>query len=131
VDSRPDELLLKGKFAIQTQPSGRRSTMVRTRVQQIWKLRVADQPSGWPSPMVRTREALVKKLLAADVRPSAIVPHRLVTALKQERFSAKISEFWLHSCSSGRPMTIIQTAPSFIKSDTHLSPQPINRGPYA
>jgi len=44
--------------------------MVRTRIQQIWKLCVEDQPSGRPSPMVRMREALVRKLLAADVRLS-------------------------------------------------------------
>jgi hypothetical protein len=68
VDSRLHALLLKGKFAIQTQPSGRRSTMVWTCVQQIWKLRAADYPSRRPSPMVRTREALVRKLLAADVK---------------------------------------------------------------
>jgi len=70
MDSRPDALLQKGKFVIQTQPSGRRSTMVRTHEQQIWKLRAGDQQSGRPSPMVRTREALVRKLLVADMRPS-------------------------------------------------------------
>jgi hypothetical protein len=69
VDSRPDALLLKGKFVIQTQPSGCRSTMVWKRLQQIWKLRAANQLSGRSPPMVRTREALVRKLLAADVRP--------------------------------------------------------------
>jgi hypothetical protein len=59
------------------------------------------------------------------------VPHRPDAILKQERFSAKISEFWSHSCSFGRPMTTIQTAPSFIKPNAHLSPQPINIGPCA
>jgi hypothetical protein len=32
--------------------------MVKTRAQQIWKLRVEDQPSGRPSSLVWTREAL-------------------------------------------------------------------------
>jgi hypothetical protein len=57
-----------------------------------------------------------------------IVPHRPNAALKQERFSAKISEFWSHSCPSGRPMSTVRTAPVFIKAVTHLNPQPINRG---
>jgi hypothetical protein len=55
--------------------------------------------------------------------------HRPDAALKQERFSAKFSEFWSHSCPSGRPMTTVQTAPSFIKPDAHLNCRPINRGP--
>jgi hypothetical protein len=58
MDSRPEVLLLKARIAIQTQPSGRQSAIVRTRAQQIWKLRVEDQLSGRPSPMVQTREAL-------------------------------------------------------------------------
>jgi hypothetical protein len=59
----------------------------------------------------------------------ATVPHRPDTALKQERSSAKFLEFQSHICPSGWPMTTVRTAPSFIKLDAHLSPQPINRGP--
>jgi len=59
------------------------------------------------------------------------VSHRPDAALKQERFSAKISKFWSHSCPSERPMTTVRMAPSFIKPDAQLSPQPINRGPCA
>jgi hypothetical protein len=59
------------------------------------------------------------------------VPHRPDMTLKQERFLAKILEFWLYNCPSGRPMSTVQMAPIFIKPDSHLSPQPINIGPYA
>jgi hypothetical protein len=79
VVSRPDVRLHKARIAIQIHPSGRQTTLVRTRVHQIrklpirlqpserlpimvrtrshqiWKLRVKDQPSGRSSPMVRTR----------------------------------------------------------------------------
>jgi hypothetical protein len=44
------------------------------------------------------------------------VPHHPDPALKHERFSVKISEFWSHSCPSGRPMSTIRTAPVFIVS---------------
>jgi hypothetical protein len=56
------------------------------------------------------------------------VPHHPDAALKQERFLAKISYFWLHNCPSGRPMSTVRTAPIFIKAVAHLNPQPINRG---
>jgi hypothetical protein len=55
--------------------------------------------------------------------------HRPEAALEQERSSAKFSEFRSHSCPSGRPMTTVGTAPSFIKPHSHLNCQPINRGP--
>jgi len=56
------------KLRIQLQPSGRLPIMVWTRAQQIWKLRVEDQPSRRqpPSPDVET---LIRKLLATDVQP--------------------------------------------------------------
>jgi len=60
-----------------------------------------------------------------------IVPHRPDAALKQERSSSKFLKFWSYSCPFRRPLTTIRTAPSFIKPDAHLSPQPINRGPCA
>jgi hypothetical protein len=46
------------KLRIQLQPSGRLPIVVWTRTKQIWKLRVEDQLSGRPSPLVRMREAL-------------------------------------------------------------------------
>jgi hypothetical protein len=124
VDSRPDALTHKARIAIQTQSSGRQSAMVWTRAQQIWKLCVEDQPSGRPSPMVRTREAFYGNYLQRTCdRPDA--------ALKHERFLAKISEFWSHSCPSGRPMSTFRTAPVYIKAIAHLNPQPISKGPLA
>jgi hypothetical protein len=55
VFSRPDALLLKVRIAIQIQPSGSQSAIVRTRVQQIWKLRIRLQSSGRQPFMVRMR----------------------------------------------------------------------------
>jgi hypothetical protein len=46
------------KLRIQLQPSGRLPIMVRTHAKQIWKFHVEDQQSRRPSPLVRTREAL-------------------------------------------------------------------------
>jgi hypothetical protein len=42
-------------------------------------------------------------------------------SLKYKRSSAKFLEFRSHSCPSGRPMTTVWTAPSFIKPDAHLN----------
>jgi hypothetical protein len=67
--------------------------------------------------------------IAATVRTTG--QHRMDVALKQERFLAKFFEFRLHSCPSGRPMTTVRMAPSFIKPDAHLNYLHINRGPLA
>jgi hypothetical protein len=42
VVSRPDARLLKASITIQISPSGRLTTVVRTRALQIWKLRVEE-----------------------------------------------------------------------------------------
>jgi hypothetical protein len=54
---------------------------------QIWKLRVEDQPSGRPSPWSER----------ATVRTT--MPHRPDVALKQERFSAKVSKIMVAQLS--------------------------------
>jgi hypothetical protein len=46
------------KLRIQLKPFGHLPIMVRTRAKLIWKLRVEDQPSGRRSPLIWTREAL-------------------------------------------------------------------------
>jgi len=56
--SRPDALIHKARITNSNTTVRTSVNMVRTRVQQIWKLRVEDQPSGRSSPMVWTREAL-------------------------------------------------------------------------
>jgi len=91
--------------------------MVRTRVQQIWKLRIQLQPSGRLPIMVwklaNRYGNCVLKINRLDGHPPwsgrakpymeitysgratvlTIMPHRLDAALKQERFSVKISKF--------------------------------------
>jgi hypothetical protein len=73
--------------------------MVRTLAPQIWKLRVEDQPSGRPSLVVRTREALYGNYLQRTYdRPEySVSPSE--RALKQERFSAKISKIMVAQLS--------------------------------
>jgi hypothetical protein len=156
VDSRPDALLLKARIAIQNQPSGRQSAivrmrvhliwklriqfqpsgrlpiMVRTRATQIWKLRVEDQPSGRPSSLVRMRESLIWKLLAVDMRPSG---RQCLTVRKRlsnrKDFQLKYHKFWSHSCPSGWLRFTVRTASVHNTVVAHLNPQPINRGPWA
>jgi hypothetical protein len=136
VDSPPDALLLKARIAIQIQPSGLQSTIVRTRVHliwklriqlqpsrrlpimvrtrapQIWKLRVEEQPSGQPSPMVRTCQSLIWKLLKANMRPSGRQYLTVRTRLSNRKdFQRKSQKFWSHSCPSGRRLYILQQSP--------------------
>jgi hypothetical protein len=112
-------------------PSGRQSAMVRTRVQQIWKLSVEDQPSGRSSPWPGRAKPYMEITCSGRTTARTTVPHRPDAAFKQERFSAKISKFLSHSCPSQWPMTTVQMAPSFIKAVAHLNLQPINRGLWA
>jgi hypothetical protein len=106
--------------------------MVRTHALQIWKLRVEELPSGRSSPMVRTCEAFIWKLLTADVRSSG----RCAIPSGRGSYTGKISplnfrKILLHSCPLGRPMSTVRTALGYILLDAHLSPQPINRVPWA
>jgi len=94
VDSRPDSLTHKARIVIQIQPSERQSAMVRTRAQQIWKLRVEDQPSGRPSPSPDVGSLSKEITCSGRATVRTTVPHHPDAALKQERFSVKISKFW-------------------------------------
>jgi hypothetical protein len=98
--------------------------MVRTHPHQIWKLRVEDQPSGWPSPLVLTPEALYGNYLQRTCdRPDA--------ALKQERFSTKISKILVAQLSV-RTIHVHRTDGARIFYCSHpFEPQPINKGPWA
>jgi hypothetical protein len=120
------------KLPIQLQPSERLPIMVRMRALPIWKLRVEEYPFGRSSLMVRTLESLIRKLLAADVRPAgrcAIQSGRCpLTGNISPRIFQKILS---HSCPSRRPMSTVRTVPRYILPNAHLSPQPINRGPWA
>jgi hypothetical protein len=129
VDSRPDALIHKASIAIQIQTSGRQSTWSGRAsnrygncVHQISRL--DDHPSGQDP-----RSFYMEINCSERETVRTIGQHRPDTALKQERFSAKFLEFRSHNCPSGRPMTTVRTAPSFIKPDAQLNCQPINRGP--
>jgi hypothetical protein len=82
--------------------------------------------------LVRTKEAFIRKFLVADVRPSRRQGNTVRTWLSNRKKNlVKFLKFQSHSCPSERPMTNVRTAPSFIKPDDHLNPQPINKGPWA
>jgi hypothetical protein len=55
VNSHPDALIHKARIAIQISPSRRQSALVRTRVQQLRKLRIRLQPFGRLPIMVQTQ----------------------------------------------------------------------------
>jgi hypothetical protein len=74
--------------------------------------------------LVRTYEPFIRKLLAADVLPSE-------RGSQTGKIFSEIFRISVAQLSSGRLMTIVRTAPSFIKPEAHLSPQSINRGPCA
>jgi hypothetical protein len=51
--------------------------------------------------------------------------------LNRKDFSAKFSENLVAQLSVRMAITTVRTAPCYILPDAHLSPQPINRGPWA
>jgi len=122
VDFHLDALIHKASIAIQIQTSGRASIRYGNYVHQI--SRSDDHPSGPDA-----RSLYMEITCSERGTVLTIGQHCPDVALKQERFSANFSKFQSHSCPSGRPMTTIRTASSFIKLDAHWNCQPINRGP--
>jgi hypothetical protein len=122
VDSRPDALLLKesSQFNLNRPDaslpwSGRAYDRYGNCVHQIDRLDA--HPPG-PDARILYKEITCSGRTTVQTTGQ----HRLDAAFNQERFSTKFSEFRAHSCPFGRLMTIVLTAPSFIKPDAHLSP---------
>jgi hypothetical protein len=152
VDSRPEALIHKARIAIQIQPSGHRSAWSRRAFNRygncVFNFNRPDVCLSWSERALIRYGNCVLKINRPDVHPPrsgrakpyikitcsglatvrTTMPHRPNAALKQERFSAKISEILSHSCPSGRPMTTVRTASVLITAVAHLNPQPINRG---
>jgi hypothetical protein len=128
VESRPDELIHKASITIQIQMSGRQSAWSgRASIRYGNCVHQISLPDDHPlDPDARSLYMEITCSERATVRTTG--QHRSDAALKQERFSAKFSKFQSHSCPSGRPMTTDWMTPSFIKLDTHLNCQPLNRG---
>jgi hypothetical protein len=126
VDSRPDALIHKASIAIQIQTSGRQSAWSgRACIKYGNCVHLIDrQDNHPPGPDARSLYMEITCTGCTTIRMTG--QHNPDATLKQERFSTK---FWSHSCPSGRPLTTIRTAPSFIKPDAHFNSQPINRGP--
>jgi hypothetical protein len=120
--SHPDVLIHKASIAIQIQKSGRACIKYGNCVHQM------SLPDGC-SPGPDARSLYMEITCSGRATVWTTVPHHPDAALKQERSSAKFSEFRSHSCLSGWTMTTVRTAPSFIKPDAHLNYYPINKGP--
>jgi len=67
-------------------------------------------------PLVRTYEALIWKLRTTKVRPSGRQGNTVRTRLKSRKNFNEILESRSHSCSSGCPMTTVQTTPRFYQA---------------
>jgi hypothetical protein len=155
VDSHPDALIHKARIAIQIQPSGRHSAWSGRAFNRygncVFNFNRLDACLSWFGRVLNSYGNYVLKINRSDCHPPwseraksymeitcsgratvrTTVPHRPNAALKQERFSAKISEILSHSCPSGRLRFTVWTASIHITTVPHLNPQPINRGPWA
>jgi len=121
VDSHPDLLIHKASITIQIETSGRQSTCFGGACirYENWVHQI-DRPDTHP-PCPNARILYMEITCSGRATVRTTVHHRPDVALKQERFLEKFSEFRSHSCLSGRPMTTVRTAPSFIKPDAHLN----------
>jgi hypothetical protein len=150
VDSCLDALIHKARIAIQIQPSGLQSTWSFHRYGNcVFNFNRPDACLSWSGHTLNSYENCVLKINRLDGHPpwsrcakpymkitcsgratvQTTVPHRSDGALKQERFSAKISKILSHSCPSGRLRFTIRTASVHVTAVAHLNHLPINRGP--
>jgi hypothetical protein len=155
VDSRPDALIHKARIAIQIPPSGRLSawfelalsingncTFDFNRLDAFlpWSGRALNQygncvlkinrPDDHP-PWSGRAKPYMKITCSGRATVQTTVPHRPDAALKQERFSVKISKILVAQLS-------IRTAHVHRPDDVRIyhcshpfEPEPINRGPWA
>jgi hypothetical protein len=155
MDSRLDALIHKATITIQIQPSRRQSAWSGRGFNRygncVFKFNHPDACLSWSEYTLNSYGNCVLKINRPDDHPPwsgrakpymeitcsecatvrTTVPHRQDAALKQERFSAKISKILSHSCPSRWPMSTIWTTSVHIIAITHLNPQPINRVPWA
>jgi hypothetical protein len=148
VVSRPDAHLLKARIAIQISPSGRQSALVQTRVQLYGNCRFdfnrPDDCLSWSRRAHSRYGNCVLKFSCPDAHPPwsrCAKSYKEITCsgratvrtmchpvrtrlLNRKDFSAKFLE-------NPVAQLFVQMAPSYIFPDAHLSPQPINRGPWA
>jgi hypothetical protein len=147
VVSRPDTRLLKARITIQISSSGHLTAVVRTCVHQRRKLPIRLQPSGrdclsWSGrthiiygnyvlkfnhldahPPWSGRAKLYKEITCSGRAAFRKMCHPIWTRLLNRKdFPAKFLKNLVAQLS-------VRTAPRYILSDAHLSPQPINRGP--
>jgi len=123
VDSRPDAIIHKARIAIQIQPSRRQSAWSERAFNRygncVFNFNRLDACLSWSGRALNSYGNCVLKINRPDGHPPwsgrvkpymeitcsgraivrMTVPHRLDTAFKQERFSAKISEFFVAQLS--------------------------------
>jgi hypothetical protein len=131
VDSRSDALINKARIAIQIQPSGRQSTWSECTFNSygnlVFNFNRPDDHLSWSG----RAKALLEITWSGRATVRTTVPHCSDAALKQERFSLKISEILSHSCPSRRLRFTVRMESVHITIVAYLNPQPINRGPWA
>jgi hypothetical protein len=121
VDSLPDEIIHKASIVIQIQTFGRQSACSgRACIRYENCVHQIDRPDAHP-PGPDARSLYMEITCSGRTTVRTTESHRQDAAIKQERSSAKFSEFRSHSCPSRQPMTTIRTTPSFINPDAPLN----------
>jgi len=127
--SRPDALIHKGIIAIQIQPSGCQSAWSGRALNRygncVLKINRPDDHRPWSG----CAKPYMEITCSGRATVWTIVPHRPDAALKQERFSAKISEFSVAQLSVRTAHVHCPDGVRTYHSRAQLTPQPINRGP--
>jgi hypothetical protein len=131
VDSCLDALIHKKRITIQIQPSGRQSAWPGRALNRYENcvLKI-NQPDDHP-PWSRREKSYMEITCSGRATVRTTVHHCPDAALKQGRFSTKISKIMSHSCPSGQLRSNVRTASILITVVSHLNHRPINRGPWA
>jgi hypothetical protein len=155
VDSRPDALIHKAKIAIQIHPSRRQSAWSGLAFNKygnfVFNFNRPDACLSWSGRALIWYGNCVLKINRPDDHPPrsrrakpymqitcsgratvrTTMPHRPDAALKQERFSAKISEILVAQLSVWMAFVHRQDDTRIFQYSPPFEPQPINRGPWA
>jgi hypothetical protein len=121
--NRPEALIHKASCAFKIQTSERQPSWSERTIYLYGNCE--DDHSIGPN----ARSPLIWKLRRVEVRSSGRQGNTVQMRLKLGKNFSKILESRSHSYPSERLMFTVRTAPTFIKPDSHLNLQPINKGP--
>jgi hypothetical protein len=155
VDSRPDALIHKARIAVPIHPSGRQSACSGRAFNRygncVFNFNRRDAYLSWSERALIWYGNYVLKINRPDNHPPwsgsekpymeitcsgratvrTTVPHRLDAVLKQERFSAKISEILVAQLSVRMTLVHRPDSTRIFHCSCPFEPQPINRGSWA